>query len=399
MYAEYVFTDISAGFFPKARERFRHAPNMRFCALDISRDPLPQGFTAKSFDLVVAPNVVHATPCLRETLAHLRTLLKDDGVLMMIEMSTEARTPAFVFGNFPGWWLGEEDGRVWEPFASPERWDAELKAAGFKGAEAVVPDAEPPWQMSVVMLARPQTEEDEEPKGWPEEKKKKKKKKKKKNGGRVTLLCQDRASGPATSLLSGLENEGWEVTPCRLGHDPLPSGQDVISCVDLESRFFDHDTLTEEGLSAFQAMLRQVQNRSDRILWLAPPFQVKCRDPRGAQTLAVMRTVRAELNLALFTLELDYERETPEAAARLISDVFVKKVQRARDDDVLNADREFVIDNGTLLVGRYRPFSLTRAQALLSRSSPSSSLSDPDPKPALAGPRRSASASRGTSRP
>ncbi|KAL2163841.1 hypothetical protein VTH06DRAFT_5900 [Thermothelomyces fergusii] len=350
MYSEYVFTDISAGFFPKARERFRHAPGMRFSALDISRDPLPQGFAAKSFDLVVAPNVVHATPCLRETLTHLRTLLRDDGVLMVIEMSTETRTPAFVFGNFPGWWLGEADGRVWEPFASPERWDAELRAAGFKGAEAVVPDSEPPWQMSIVMLARPETGEDEE-----EEEE-----------------SMDRASAAATSLLSGLENEGWDVTPCRLGHDPLPSGQDVISSVDLESRFFDHDTLTEEGLSAFQAMLRQVQKRNDRILWLTPPFQVKCRDPRGAQTLAVMRTIHAELNLALFTLELDYEREMTGAAARLISDVFVKKVQRARDDDVLNADREFVVDNGTLLVGRYRPFSLTRAQGLLSRTPPTS---------------------------
>ncbi|KAL1838185.1 hypothetical protein VTJ49DRAFT_2966 [Mycothermus thermophilus] len=345
MYSSYVFTDISAGFFPAARSRFEWAPNMSFAALDISRDPLAQGFEPKTFDLVVAPNVVHATPRLRETLANLRTLLRDDGVLMLIELWTEARSPAFVFGNFPGWWLGEEDGREWEPFVAPERWDEDLKAAGFQGAEVVVEDAERPWQMSVMLLARPRTEEEAE------------------RNKRVTLLCRDPASGLATSLRTGLENEGWDVTPYQLGHqDPLPTGQDIISCVDLESHFFDHDTLTKENLSVFQALLRQLQQRNDRILWLSPPFQVRCRDPRGAQTLAILRTLRAELNLLLFSLELDYDgqRET----TRLISDVFVKKVQQARDDDLLNADREFVMDNdnSTVLVGRYRPFSLTRAQ-------------------------------------
>ncbi|KAL2194238.1 polyketide synthase [Corynascus similis CBS 632.67] len=345
-YREYMFTDVSAGFFPQAKERFRDAPNMKFRALDISRDPVSQGFAAGSYDLIVAPNVVHATPCLRETLANLRVLLKENGMLLLTEVSTETRMPNFVFGNFAGWWLGEEDGRVWEPYVLPERWDAELKAAGFTGVDAVVPDAEMPWQMCVVMLSKSRAEEPKTAKQ------------------NVTVLCQNPTKDPASYLISGLENEGLNVTPCQLGN-VLPNDQDIISCIDLETRFFDHDTLTEAAFYSFQTLLHKFKDKDNKILWLTPPFQVKCRDPRGAQALGVMRTIRAELGLPLFTLELDVEREAPHAA-RLIAEVFTKKVQRARDDDMLNADREFAIDNGTLHVGRYLPFSLTHAQTLSS---------------------------------
>ncbi|EAQ91853.1 hypothetical protein CHGG_00088 [Chaetomium globosum CBS 148.51] len=343
-YAEYMFTDVSAGYFPQARERFKGAPNMRFQAFDITRDALQQGFVAGSYDLVVAPNVVHATPCLRETLANLRPLLKDDGMLLLVELSTVMRMPTFIFGNFSGWWLGEEDGRVWEPYVLPERWDEELKAAGFTGVDALVADGEMPWQMGVVMVSRPKVEEKTEP------------------DRKVTLLCQDPADGPVQSLVAGLESEGWDVLPCRLGELP-PTGRDIISCIDLETRFFDQGYLTEANFTAFQGLLRHLQDKDSRILWLTPPFQVKCRDPRGAQALGVMRTIRAELGLSLFTLELDYEREA-QHAVHLISKVFVKKVQNSQDGDILNADREFAIDNGTILLSRYHPFSITREQTL-----------------------------------
>lgn len=54
---EYVFTDISPSFFEKARDSFQAYGNkMTFLPLDIGKDPLRQGFTAK-YDLIVASNV------------------------------------------------------------------------------------------------------------------------------------------------------------------------------------------------------------------------------------------------------------------------------------------------------------------------------------------------------
>lgn len=57
MYSEYCYTDISAGFFVAAQERFKAFPNVDYKVLDISKDPMDQGFQPESYDLIVASNV------------------------------------------------------------------------------------------------------------------------------------------------------------------------------------------------------------------------------------------------------------------------------------------------------------------------------------------------------
>ncbi|KAK3311877.1 polyketide synthase [Apodospora peruviana] len=352
-YSQYMFTDISAGFFPQARERFSYAPNMEFQTFDISKDGLAQGFVAASYDLIFAPNVVHATPSLKETLANLRPLLKPDGMLLLTEISTVTRAPNYIFGNFSGWWMGEADGRLWEPYVLPSRWDEDLKAAGFTGTEVVVPDDMMPYQLCCAILSKPQASKvvalDKE----------------------VTVLCQRSDTGPAASLVAGLRDDGWTVMPCVLGEQLPHPGRDIIACVDLETRFFDPQDLSETNFSAFQNLLRHLKN--ERLLWLTRPSQVNCRDPRSAQTLGVARTIRAELALPFFTLEIDWNHHHNSesgAAARLVTQVF-GKIRRVQDGDVLNSDKEFVVDDdGVICVGRYHPFSLT--QEMEARSSSSS---------------------------
>jgi acyl transferase domain-containing protein len=60
MYFSYTYTDISAGFLAAAKERFRDFQAMEFATLDISKDPIEQGFIAESFDLIIACNVGEA---------------------------------------------------------------------------------------------------------------------------------------------------------------------------------------------------------------------------------------------------------------------------------------------------------------------------------------------------
>ena len=105
-YKLYTFTDISDGFFQKAKQNFAYAPNMQFKVFVISVDPLEQGFEAESYDLILASNVVHATPSIHDSLANLRTLLKADGHLVLTEISTTLSALDYIFGTLPGWWLG-----------------------------------------------------------------------------------------------------------------------------------------------------------------------------------------------------------------------------------------------------------------------------------------------------
>lgn len=53
---EYVYTDVTPSFFLKARERFE-STKLVFKTLDISQNPLDQGYNASDFDLIIAANV------------------------------------------------------------------------------------------------------------------------------------------------------------------------------------------------------------------------------------------------------------------------------------------------------------------------------------------------------
>lgn len=59
MYSSYTYTDVSSGFFPAAKERFKGHAAVEYAVLDISKDPLEQGFEPESFDFIVACNVSH----------------------------------------------------------------------------------------------------------------------------------------------------------------------------------------------------------------------------------------------------------------------------------------------------------------------------------------------------
>ena len=65
---DYMFTDISAGFFAAAEERFADTGfPLEYRRLDIERNPADQGFELHAYDLVIAVNVLHATRDLGET--------------------------------------------------------------------------------------------------------------------------------------------------------------------------------------------------------------------------------------------------------------------------------------------------------------------------------------------
>ncbi len=76
-FKEYVFTDISTGFFEKAQEKLKSwGLLVTYRKLDIEEDPVTQGFESEAFDLIIAANVLHATTQMIKTLANTRRLLK-----------------------------------------------------------------------------------------------------------------------------------------------------------------------------------------------------------------------------------------------------------------------------------------------------------------------------------
>ncbi|MFF1379231.1 type I polyketide synthase [Streptomyces sp. NPDC058308] len=130
---EYHFTDLGRSFVLEGQRqaRERGLTGMEFGVLDITRDPAPQGYPAGSFDLVLAFNVLHATPDLRQAVRHAAELLVPDGVAMLLEASRQQRWSLMTTGLYEGWWYFDDDLREGSPLVGTSVWQELLRSEGL----------------------------------------------------------------------------------------------------------------------------------------------------------------------------------------------------------------------------------------------------------------------------
>ena len=133
---DYLYTDISAGFFAEAEERFGGGEaSMEYRPLNIEKDPAAQGFALHSYDLLIASNVLHTTRYLDETLAYCRDLLAPSGQIVALENLSDHCWMDLTFGLLDGWWRFEDVYRPDHVLASPAVWRRALGDAGFGEVE------------------------------------------------------------------------------------------------------------------------------------------------------------------------------------------------------------------------------------------------------------------------
>ncbi|KAM7195035.1 ketoacyl-synt domain containing protein [Rhypophila sp. PSN 637] len=158
--SHYEFTDVSASFFAPAREKLAKyhsgsttGMSMNFSVLDITIDPAATAHQKGYYDLVVAANVLHATPNLDVTLSHVRKLLKPEtGKLVLVEITRNQWVPQVIFGLLEGWWVADDEYRHLGggyrkdgPCISASVWNEALKKNGFTGGtDTVLHDSEDP---------------------------------------------------------------------------------------------------------------------------------------------------------------------------------------------------------------------------------------------------------------
>lgn len=333
LYFKYTFSDISSGFFAQAQERFKDYAGMEFQALDISQDPLGQGFQAGEYDVIVASNVLHATPSLHETLTNVRTLLKPEGQLFLQEICPTTQTISYSIGTFEGWWLAEEDARVHHPYVSPEEWDKRLKGAGFQGCDSVTYDYEQPYTWMANIIAKPAVQYS--------------------SPRKVTLLHRAKKDSLFTEVEYTLRKRGIEFESCEWGQE-VPEDQDIISFLDLVEK----PLLENIGQEDLTKLLELVDSSSEsNIIWLMPAAQISPSNPYAGQMLGLIRTIRSEVASAFATLELD---NTGNGAAGAVTDVLTK-IQRSKDnEDDIDVDMEWAWSNGALNVGRFHWIPLNK---------------------------------------
>lgn len=340
LYLSYTFTDVSSGFFVQAQNRFKNHNGIEYKVLDISQDPLLQGFSESEYDLIVASNVLHATPLIVETLSNCKKLLRPDGRLFLHELAPAIKAIDFVFGLFSGWWLGVEDGRVDQPYMDPEEWDTRLRAAGFDGTSSVSFDNERAYCVNASMIAQPAIQIT-----YPK---------------RLTLLTVSLELGPlARATKTSLQEQGYELDHCVWRQNAPPPDQDLISFVDIEGN--TNPLLQDLGEDDLNFLLQIIEEISQStLLWLTKPAQIGCIDPYNAQILGFARTVRAELAVDFATMEMEH---TGNGAASAVVGVF-QKLHRARNvHSDLDPDMEYAWVDGAIQLSRFHWFQVDKALA------------------------------------
>ncbi|MEH2004545.1 SDR family NAD(P)-dependent oxidoreductase [Nostoc sp.] len=152
--SEYVFTDVSQVFTASAKQKFHDYPFISYQLLDIEKDPVAQGFSAHSFDLILASEALYATTDLRKTLSNVKQLLTSEGLLVLLELTKPSRWNDLVFGLLKGWWLFSDlELRPSHPLLSFQKWRDLLIEVGFKKVAGIQDTEATQESLHTVILA------------------------------------------------------------------------------------------------------------------------------------------------------------------------------------------------------------------------------------------------------
>ncbi|KAK3991082.1 putative polyketide synthase [Cladorrhinum sp. PSN332] len=346
--ASYDFTDVSTGFFEKAREKFKDWNGIvRYKKLNVEEDPVRQGFEEGSYDVIIACQVLHATKSMNNTMSNVRKLLKPGGKLFLMETTKDPVDIQFVFGFVPGWWLSEEEERKFSPSLTVPMWDQVLHQSGFRGIEAEVRDCDDdelcPFSVISTTAAAPAPKFDFD-----------------------IAFVTTSSSIPAPSLDQLKVSIGlltWTV-PTIYTLDDLPPDLNNTVCIlidDPESPILPRADATEfEGI-------KTLCTQSKGLLWLTQGGAYDCQKPFASLVPGFLRALRQEYSgKRLASLDLDPSKslwcfESVKSITEIFGGLFGYSALQWQ------GDYEYAVRQGVIQIPRYVKDS-SRNKAVFQRS-------------------------------
>lgn len=329
----YDFTDVSTGFFPAAKDKFAAWQGLvDFKKLDIEIEPVQQGFTTQSYDLIVAAQVLHATTSLDNTLKNVRKLLKPTGKLVLLESTQDSLDIQLAFGTLPGWWLSQEPERNMSPNVSAGVWDKVLKANGFSGVDIEIRDCEQEEvQVSSVMVTTARGDLSFPP--------------------AVSIVHHQRTPqdwfAELKQAISDHTGSSCNLEPFR--NLKVQSDRIYVLALDLETTFLDCVSQSD-----FER-LRDLLVSSSGILWMSCANSIDSPDPFRTTAQGLLRTLRREdLNKRYVYLDLE---STPdpwtEENVNHVVHVFKQSFNHTSTEG--DMDMEYAVKDSTIHVPRIYP--------------------------------------------
>ena len=358
---EYVFTDISTGFFEGAEEKlsaWKHL--LTFRKLNIEEDPVAQGFVPGMFDLIVAANVLHATARITRTVSNVRKLLRPGGRLLLVELTTpQARL--FPFATLSGWWLAEpefeldaatkyaeasslatvsgvtKNFRSEGPLLAEDQWNTVLKSSGFSGVDHSLYDfPDVPTQSTTIMLSTASSAPQENVSS---------------NQAPRLIVVQSHESTqiPMHEIMEYLSRDTAVDPPVRFSlSQTLSMDLKDSHCLFLDE--VEHSVLANMSATDLDAIKNMCTAAG--VLWVTRGGRTLT--PDSGMALGLARGIRAEdLSLRLVTLDLDSEPKLSlSRTAELITRVYKAVFYSETKDQPLAQESEFVERSGIIYLPR-----------------------------------------------
>ncbi|KAJ5888770.1 Acyl transferase/acyl hydrolase/lysophospholipase [Penicillium taxi] len=330
--ASYTFTDISSGFFEKAKQRFQPWNKiMTFQPLNLEDHPIDQGLEYGVYDLIFAGNVIHATANLQATLANLQLLLKPGGQLVMQEgIRQDFLALTVVFGQLPGWWLGDEPIRQWCPYIPVSEWNNLLIKSGFSGVDIEYPSSnneDLSLQSILISTALPALD-------------------KPLKDVFVLTTNATQSKDYIASIRSAFEASGLAIHVVKLSELNYIADAACISIVDMEKPFL-YEICEEEYLA-----LRKVLMTFPKILWVTADFK---EHPFSAMSMGLLRTVRWERDAddsSIATVAIaDVTTVSEKDVAACIYKIFSRQFKEMHENE---RNSEYLLKDGIIHIGHLR---------------------------------------------
>lgn len=243
----------------------------------------------------------------------------------------------FAAGALEGWWLGGGDSRPLEPYVSAERWDQELRSAGFAGIDSLAYDGY--LNNNIIAMSLSPTNRQK----------------------RVTMLLPTQGA-PVDTPVFGLERclmqSGYHVDRLTLEDVStcgLPQDQDIVSALDLEGPFFKD--LEDHKSRLWDRFVEKLRDGGHGVLWFTRTSRVNnCANPDYGKVIGLARMLRNEANLEFATVEMEtLDDPNLECAVNVLKEFHGRFIEES-----VQPTSEWAIVGGRALIGRYQPIEVAR---------------------------------------
>ncbi|KAI0111114.1 lovastatin nonaketide synthase [Nemania sp. FL0031] len=348
----YTLSDPSPSTVKQAAESFGLSDDtLSFKVFDKDHTPASQGLESQSYDVVIAPNILHTSVSVQKTLINIRQLLKPGGYLLLVEQTDDdAIRFTTTLHHILRWCLDSRDAHEFIPTMSLKMWQSALRAAGFGGIDTIKSESPTSTWPASIMAAQAINEQ-------------------------VLFLRRPLSSPSPHVFIDSLVILGTESLECshiaeevsenltRFCHsitilDRLPTYEEAldldptstcINLVDLDSPIFR--SITSEKMEGLKRLFKS----SRHILWLTRGVQ-QGEEPYHAASLAFCRSLSNEAtHISVNALDVS---ETSENTPRVIAEQLLRQCALEEWDQkqlLWSKEPETYLQHGKLLIPRIRP--------------------------------------------